>query len=151
MNRRIGVLLPTIAALVFALGVQGRAQSPMTRHMHEATLNGEARQLGRLPSTQIMQLDIVLPLRDQAGLDAFLSDLYNPASSHYRKFLTLWPDVKALAAAKQDEVCTRVSTTTIECPATSSRNWASRSRTCRPGFGGRIRLSCAPQELAASD
>ena len=88
MNRRIGVLLPTIAALVFALGVQGRAQSPMTRHMHEATLNGEARQLGRLPSTQIMQLDIVLPLRDQAGLDAFLSDLYNPASSHYRKFLT---------------------------------------------------------------
>jgi kumamolisin len=36
-----------------------------------------------------MQLVIVLPLRDQAGLDAFLHGLYDPASSSYRQFLTV--------------------------------------------------------------
>jgi kumamolisin len=36
-----------------------------------------------------MQLVIVLPLRDQAGLDSFLHDLYNPDSSSYRQFLTV--------------------------------------------------------------
>ena len=35
----------------------------------EATVNGEARVVGRLPQTQIMQLDVALPLRDSAGLD----------------------------------------------------------------------------------
>jgi kumamolisin len=36
-----------------------------------------------------MQLDIVLPLSDQAGLDSFLSELYDPASPSYRQFLTV--------------------------------------------------------------
>ena len=36
-----------------------------------------------------MQLVIVLPLRDQAGLDSFLHDLYEQASSTYRQFLTV--------------------------------------------------------------
>jgi kumamolisin len=35
-----------------------------------------------------MQIDIVLPLRDQAGLDAFVADVYNPSSPNYRHFLT---------------------------------------------------------------
>ena len=35
-----------------------------------------------------MQLDIVLPLRDQAGLDAFVKDVEDPSSSSYRRFIT---------------------------------------------------------------
>jgi len=35
-----------------------------------------------------MQLDLVLPLRDSAGLDSFLSELYDPSSPSYRHFLT---------------------------------------------------------------
>jgi kumamolisin len=36
-----------------------------------------------------MNLDVVVPLRDQAGLDSFLKELYNPASASYRHFLTV--------------------------------------------------------------
>jgi len=36
-----------------------------------------------------MDLDLVLPLRDPAGLDALLSDLYDPRNPSYRQFLTV--------------------------------------------------------------
>jgi kumamolisin len=36
-----------------------------------------------------MQLDVVLPLSDQAGLDAFLKDLYDPSSPSYHQYLTV--------------------------------------------------------------
>jgi kumamolisin len=64
-------------------------QSLVTRHVREVTLNGEAKPLGSLDANQIMQLDIVLPLSDQAGLHTFLNELYDPASSSYRHFLTV--------------------------------------------------------------
>ena len=69
-------------------GVYGRAQSLMTRHVREVVLNGQAQLVGRLPATQIMQVDIVLPLRDKAGLDAFVADVYDPSSPNFRHFLT---------------------------------------------------------------
>ena len=78
-------------AFVLLFVVEGRtqAQSLMTHHMREATLSGRAQFAGRLPSTQTMRLNIVLPLRDQAGLDTFLAELYDPASPTYRHFLTV--------------------------------------------------------------
>ena len=60
----------------------------MTRHVRDAVVTGQAQLVGRLPASQQLQLNIVLPLRDQAGLDAFLADLRNPASATYRQFLT---------------------------------------------------------------
>ncbi len=88
MNRKISLILLTIAAMLSVGGMDGRAQSLMTRHMREAVLDGQAQPLGRLPSNQIMQLNLVLPLRDQAGLDSFLSELYDPSSPSYRQFLS---------------------------------------------------------------
>jgi len=35
-----------------------------------------------------MQLDVVLPLRDSAGLESFLKDIYDPTSFSYHRFLT---------------------------------------------------------------
>jgi kumamolisin len=78
----------TIAAIVSAGALAGRAQSLMTRHVRDAVNNGQAQLLGHLPETQQLQLDLVLPLRDQAGLDEFLIDLNNPASASYRQYLT---------------------------------------------------------------
>ncbi len=89
MIRRICLVLLVVAAIVSAGSMEGHAQSLSTRHLPEAIRNGQARSRGRLPATQVMQLVIVLPLRDQAGLDAFLHDLYDPASSSYRQFLTV--------------------------------------------------------------
>ena len=81
LNRRILVLLLSIAALVSAGVTQGRAQTMMTRQVRNVTLTGQAAILGRLPATRVMQLDVVLPLRDQVGLDAFLAQVQNPYSS----------------------------------------------------------------------
>jgi kumamolisin len=61
----------------------------LTRHVREVTSTGKAKPVGRLPSTQILQLSIVLPLRDPRGLEAFLKNLYDPASPKYRNFLTV--------------------------------------------------------------
>lgn len=88
MNRRIFVSLVSIASFISVGVVSSRAESVMTRHVRQATLNGQAKVVGRLPVTQVMQLDIVLPVRDQAGLDAFLADLYSSTVPNYRHFLT---------------------------------------------------------------
>ncbi|MGB7547766.1 MAG: protease pro-enzyme activation domain-containing protein [Terracidiphilus sp.] len=60
----------------------------MTHHVREVVRDGQAQSSGRLPSNQVLQLDLVLPLRNRAGLESFLKDLYNPASPSYRQFLT---------------------------------------------------------------
>jgi kumamolisin len=64
-------------------------QSLLTRHVREVVLNGEAQSVGRLPAAQSMQIDLVLPLRDQAGLESFLRDLYDPLNPSYRQYLTV--------------------------------------------------------------
>ena len=88
MFRRVGRFSLAIAFLLLAAGIPGRAQTLLTHHVRDAVRNGRAQAIGRLPSSQMMQLDIVLPLRDQAGLDAFLSEVNDPTSFSYRRFLT---------------------------------------------------------------
>ena len=61
----------------------------MTHHVREATLTGEARLIGRMPATTTMNLDLVLALRDPAGLKSFLSDIYNPKSANFHHFVTV--------------------------------------------------------------
>jgi kumamolisin len=45
--------------------------------------------MGKMPGNQVMTLNIVLPLKDQSGLDRFLKALYDPASPTYRQFVTV--------------------------------------------------------------
>jgi subtilase family serine protease len=66
-----------------------QTSSPLTRHVRQVTANGEARAVGQLPAAQTMRLVLVLPLRNQSELDRFLEDVYNPASSSYRHFLSV--------------------------------------------------------------
>jgi kumamolisin len=63
-------------------------QSVLTHHVRDVVRNGHAQANGRLPGNQVLQLDLVLPLRDPAGLQAFLAEVYNPKSPNYRQFLT---------------------------------------------------------------
>src|SRR5580658_9709129 len=88
MTRRIGRFLLALAAFLSVAGMAGQAQTLLTHHVREAIRNGQAQAIGRLPASQTMQLDIVLPIRDQAGLDAFLSEVNDPSSFSYRRFLT---------------------------------------------------------------
>jgi subtilase family serine protease len=88
VNRKLCVWVLSIAAFLSAGVKEASAQTLMTRHVREVTLNGQAKLLGRLPATQIMLLDVVLPVRDQSGLDAFLNEVQNPNSADYRHYLT---------------------------------------------------------------
>ena len=88
MIRRIGLIFLAIA-LVSIVAVDSQAQYMSTHHVRESVRSGQAQPVGRLPAGQIMTLNIVLPLRDQAGLELFLADLYNPNSFSYRHYLTV--------------------------------------------------------------
>ena len=78
----------SLAAALLISATSCVAQSAMTHHVRDVVRNGHAQANGRLPNNQVLQLDLVLPLRDPAGLKAFLADVYNPASPNYRHFVT---------------------------------------------------------------
>ena len=92
MVPRIGRFLLTIAALlslVTLAAINSQAQSMSTHHVREVVRTGAAKPIGQLPPDQAMTLDVVLPLRDPAGLNSFLKSLYDPSSPSYRQFLTV--------------------------------------------------------------
>jgi subtilase family serine protease len=104
--RRVSSLLAVVASVsVLTVGLQ--AQSMLTRHVREVVRTGEAQSVGRLPSGQMMSLDLVLPLRDQAGLEMLLSKIYDPSSSLYRHFLTV-PEFTAKFGPTQEDYDTVV-------------------------------------------
>jgi len=90
----------SLVSFVGAGVVTSRAQTLMTRHVREASLNGEAMLTGRLPHTQILQLDVVLPLRDSDGLDALLAE--NATNPRYRHYLTPTEFTERFGPSPQD-------------------------------------------------
>ncbi|MGA9527974.1 MAG: Ig-like domain repeat protein [Terriglobales bacterium] len=90
MFRKFGVVGITILTILFLVSSLYAAQPQLmlTRHVPAAVANGKAQLVGHLPADQIMRFDIVIPLRDQPGLELFLQDLYNPSSPFYRLFIT---------------------------------------------------------------
>jgi len=81
--------LLTIVTLVALVSIaQAQSLPCLTHHVRQVVLDGQAKPVGQLPANQTMSLDVVLALRDQAGLDAFLQQLYDPTSPVYRHFLT---------------------------------------------------------------
>ncbi|MEJ0089345.1 MAG: protease pro-enzyme activation domain-containing protein [Limisphaerales bacterium] len=58
--------------------------------------------LKSLPSSNILNLAISLPVRDQAGLDLFQQQVSDPASPNYRKYLTTTEFAERFGASKED-------------------------------------------------
>jgi subtilase family serine protease len=96
--------LLTIVALVLVVSIVGLAQStpPLTRHVRDVVLNGEVKPVGHLPATQSMRIVLVLPHRNQAALEDFLKDLYDPSSSSYRQFLTVEEFTNRFGPSQED-------------------------------------------------
>jgi len=100
--------LAAIAACLLLVGGVSPAQSqtqfraPLTRHVRGAVLNGDAKPVGQLPLNQVMTLNLVLPLSDQAGLEAFLQTLNDPASPLYHQYLTVSEFTARFGPSQQD-------------------------------------------------
>jgi subtilase family serine protease len=88
VNSKTCAFLLSIASFACVAILPSNAETLLTRHVREVTQNGQATLVGHLPATQVMQLDVVLPVRDQAGLDNFLADLYSSTVPNHRHFLT---------------------------------------------------------------
>jgi subtilase family serine protease len=81
-----------IAAVMSVMTAASFAQSVLTHHVRDAVTN----------SSETLQLDLVLPLRDAAGLKQFLADVYNPKSSVYHQFLTPAEFTERFGPTQQD-------------------------------------------------
>ncbi|MFY9644492.1 MAG: protease pro-enzyme activation domain-containing protein, partial [Terriglobales bacterium] len=88
MIRKLSSFVFAVVAIVSIVTSASQAQSFMTRHVREVTVNGQSQSVGRLPATQSMRFDVVLPLRHQPELQNFLQEIYDPSSPSYRHFVT---------------------------------------------------------------
>jgi kumamolisin len=86
--QRSGFLGLTLVACASVVSLSVQAQSTLTRHVRDVVASGEAKSVGSLPSSQMMSLNLVLPLGDPAGLETFLGEVYDPGSSSFHKFVT---------------------------------------------------------------
>jgi subtilase family serine protease len=85
--------------------VSGRAQQSfqvLHSHVRPVVSNGKAVPVGLLPSTQRMDLAIMLPLRNQEELTSFLARLNDPASADYRRFLSVAEFTEQFGPTQQD-------------------------------------------------
>src|SRR5580698_2955162 len=100
--RKSGPALLAILAIAFGVTTRVQAQYMSTHHVRNVVRDNVAAPIGRLSATQVMSLNIVLPLRDPAGLELFLEDVYNPASPSYRHFLTVSEFTKRFGPSEAD-------------------------------------------------
>ncbi len=85
---RLAALVCAVAFMLITIPGQAQPQSLLTRHVREAVTNGQAQLVGKLPASQTLLFDIVLPVRDRAGVQDFVQEVQSPASPSYHKFLT---------------------------------------------------------------
>ena len=102
MIRKTSTFLFAVAAVVLAAATNCQAQNFLTHHMREPVRDNRVQATGRAPANQIITLNVVLPLRDEAGLDRFLSEVYDPASPLYHHYLTV-PEFTAMFGPTQAE------------------------------------------------
>ncbi|MEI6562857.1 MAG: protease pro-enzyme activation domain-containing protein [bacterium] len=82
---------PVSAAPSPAYPAPGQSAAPAARRIlrgHIPTATARLKPLSRLTATRHLKLAIGLPLRNQDALNTMLQEIYNPASSHYRQYLT---------------------------------------------------------------
>ncbi|HEX4541650.1 MAG TPA: S53 family peptidase [Candidatus Acidoferrum sp.] len=90
---------------MFLFGLRAAAQAPPalpTHHVPEAVSRGEARFLHPMPPSEVLRVNFLFPIRDQAALDKFLKDIYDPSSTSYQHFLTVARFTERFAPTQQD-------------------------------------------------
>jgi len=96
-------LICTAMFLLFT--ILGQAQQPLQvlhNHVRPVVASGQAAPVGLLPSTQRLNLAIMLPLRNQGDLSSFLDRLDDPSSPDYNQFLTVSQFTERFGPTEQD-------------------------------------------------
>jgi subtilase family serine protease len=88
--------------LLFTISGQAQAESVLTRHVREGVADGQAKLVGQLPAAQSLHFDIVLPLRDRAGLQSLVRQQYDPTSPVYQQFVTPQEVTERFGPSQQD-------------------------------------------------
>jgi subtilase family serine protease len=92
MPRKFSSILPIVSILAFVFLAntlsQAEPQPLLTRHVRDVVANGQAPLVGKLPATQTLRFDIVLPLRDRSGVQTFVREVNDPTSPSFHQFLT---------------------------------------------------------------
>ena len=90
-NVQIGARRKISLALMAAFGtlsLGAHAEGAHTRHVHAEIQGGEAQMVGNPSPSQVMNLDIVLPVRDREGLQALAAAVTDPDSPQFRHYIT---------------------------------------------------------------
>src|SRR6185437_14838287 len=76
--KKVGLLLLAVLTIAAFGSMDSYAQYVATHHVRDVVRNGRAAVVGAMPAGQLMTLNVVLPLSNQAALDEFLTELYDP-------------------------------------------------------------------------
>ncbi|HEY1613059.1 MAG TPA: S53 family peptidase [Rhizomicrobium sp.] len=88
-TRRRTTFLAATALLASLASGPVFAKALLSTHVPEVVAQHLARAVGVADPNLHLELDVALPMRDQAGLDALLQRLYDPASPLYRHYLSV--------------------------------------------------------------
>jgi len=94
-SRVCWLLLLAMLSVVLAAGCgsssplapQPQPQPLLTTHVRDVTVKGQAKAVGVLPRDQVMRVDVVLPLRNEAELQSFIQEVNDPTHPSYHRFL----------------------------------------------------------------
>jgi subtilase family serine protease len=90
-----------LAAATFLLALP-KAEAGRILNGHVPPATRMLAPIGNVPEHNRLQLAIGLPVRDQAGLDAFLKDVSDPASPNFRHYLTPEQFTEMFGPTEQD-------------------------------------------------
>jgi hypothetical protein len=82
--------IAAMAAVFFppTVDAQVAGRQMLNGHVPAAIARFQLQPVSRLPATNRLNLAIGLPLRNEAALDKLLSEIYDPASANYHRYLT---------------------------------------------------------------
>ncbi len=81
---------------------QARAETVGTQHVHAAVRGGEAQMVGSPAASQVMALDIVLPVRDREALKVLAASVSDPQSPAFRHYMTPAQFTERFAPTQED-------------------------------------------------
>ena len=103
---RPGARRPLILALAAAfsgvLALGAHAEGVHTHHVHSAIPAGEAQMVGSPSPSQVMTLDVVLPVHDRDALKALAAAVADPDSPLFRHYVTPAEFTERFGPSKED-------------------------------------------------